>query len=199
MPADCRFQNPRSSAAIRGSLPGPDDITNTANSPRKSSLFGGTQAKNCTNAIDCEHTYIIFGAGRKIPLHQFSSRCGHARSQTVDKTAEARLRIHSRQDSQPRLRPDGPRDRREFRHQLAQRRDVPPQGARKEGADHSRAEYVAGDPIVLPSRSRIAACRWPGGSPPACCTKRSSRPSGSISRPCSTRRICTCSRSAAIR
>ena len=39
-----------------------------------------------------------------------------------------------------------------FDIQLAQRRDVPSEGPGEEGADHPRAEHVAGDPAWRPSR-----------------------------------------------
>ena len=51
----------------------------------------------------------------------------------------------------------------------------------------SRAIQLAAEPI------EERGCRWPGASPPACCTRRSSRTSGSTSRPCSARtRTCSC-------
>ena len=53
----------------------------------------------------------------------------------------------------------------QVRHQLAQRRGLPPEGPGKEGAHHPRAEHVAGDPTggradrrhSLPLSGRIAA------------------------------------------
>ena len=106
-------------------------------------------------------------------------------SGSTHRTSEGSLRVHSRQDSQSRLWADGARNRRPFRHQLAQRRDVPSEGAGEKGADHPRAEHVAGHSAVGRADRRARACRWPGALPPACCTRRSSRTSGSISTPCS--------------
>src|SRR5438477_475281 len=60
-----------------------------------------------------------------------------ARLQPADRPPERNLRVHPREDRKPRLRPDGAGDRRGVRHQIAQRRHVPPQGAGKEGPDQA--------------------------------------------------------------
>ena len=60
-------------------------------------------------------TFADYRRRRAVRLVQptiLSPRSAHDRTGTTHQASKARLRIHSRQDPQPRLRADGPRDRR---------------------------------------------------------------------------------------
>ena len=135
--------------------------------------------------LDCVRKYIVrmsgdgecslrptHHPGRQIPMESFDNLT--ERQQAVYEFIRDKIRGRG---YGPTVREIG----RQFRHQLAQRGGLPPEGPGEEGADHPRAEHVAGDPTGGRADRGPQSAAWPGGSPPACSTRRSSRTSASIS------------------